>query len=97
VDKNGKESDKNCSGCKKVCKKCPSGYYLNGKNNKCKKIPKNCLKVNTSIGKCSQCKSGYRLRGNACVKNKNKWNKYLSKLFETVYWSKYILYFIAIY
>lgn len=70
MDKNGNESDDKCPGCKLVCRKCQAGYYLKKNNNKCKKIPKNCAQVNTNTGKCTKCKSGFRLKGNACVKNK---------------------------
>lgn len=41
IDKNGKTYDQDCSGCKKVCKKCDKGYYLDD-NYKCKKLPDYC-------------------------------------------------------
>lgn len=97
MDKNGNQSDKNCSGCKLVCKKCQAGYYLKKKNYKCKKIPKNCDQVNTNTGKCTKCKSGFKLKGNAC--QKNKWTQihsYNSILEFNISWSQYLLYFFIV-
>lgn len=93
MDKNGNESNTNCTGCKLVCRSCISGYYLKKNNSKCKKIPKNCAKVNLTTGKCTKCQSGYNLNGNACVKN--KWFRTLTKKLTNYYrWINKLMMFI---
>ena len=54
-------------GCKKVCKSCIKGYYLNS-NYECVKLPKHCKEVD-SKGKCIKCSHGYELdKSCVCVK-----------------------------
>lgn len=65
LDKFGKEVFNNCWTCTKVCSKCPSGYYLNNKN-QCKQLPKNCASADSN-GKCKKCVSGCYSSGDKCV------------------------------
>lgn len=44
IDANGNWNDQPCTGCKKQCRKCDDGYYLNSKYN-CKPYPNNCISV----------------------------------------------------
>lgn len=59
VDLKGKFYSKWMSGCKKVCKKCVSGYYLN-KNHYCVEYPPFCVEVNHK-GVCTKCIAKYIL------------------------------------
>lgn len=62
-DKDGKECDYHCDGCKKVCIECESSFYLDSWS-KCVKLPKNCLTVDKN-GTCTKCKSKYFLNKNS--------------------------------
>jgi hypothetical protein len=53
LDNNGNINDKDCPGCKKVCKKCDPGYYLNDKYI-CRRLPKNCIDADKN-GICKKC------------------------------------------
>ncbi len=53
------------SGCKRVCKKCDSGFYLDS-NNTCQTLPEGCLAANTD-GTCNSCDTGYKLSNGACI------------------------------
>lgn len=59
LDKKGNLYDSDCGGCKKVCKKCEKGYYLDD-NYKCKKMPDYCDECD-KYGKCKSCVKGYYL------------------------------------
>ncbi len=52
-------------GCKRVCKKCDSGFYLDNKYT-CQSLPEGCLAANTD-GNCTSCDSGYKLSNGVCI------------------------------
>ncbi len=65
---NGKWMDKNSKGCRKVCKRCEDGYYLDS-NGQCQVITiENCQYANPD-GSCSMCKSGYVIVNGSCVED----------------------------
>lgn len=64
VDAANKWYNSETKGCKKVCKCCDKGYYLNC-DNKCVKLPDNCQEVDKS-GKCTKCCDGYKFVDGVC-------------------------------
>ena len=57
LDNQGNLNDKNCPGCKKVCVKCNSDYYVDDAY-KCRRLPRNCVEADKN-GKCTKCEDGY--------------------------------------
>ncbi len=55
------------NGCRKVCKCCDAGFYLNC-DYKCIKLPSNC-KAADEDGDCTSCIAGYHVESGACVKD----------------------------
>lgn len=67
LDSQGNLNDNDCAGCKKVCKICDPGYYVNEKYN-CRKLPRNCAEADKT-GKCTKCEDGYYFdKDNICQK-----------------------------
>lgn len=58
VDAKGKFYSKWVQGCKKVCVKCNTGYYINAKY-ECNPLTSNCLAADRN-GKCTECATGYK-------------------------------------
>ncbi|KAL4451090.1 hypothetical protein ABPG74_021412 [Tetrahymena malaccensis] len=52
-----------------VCKLCEFGYFI--ENNICKPIPENCALFDIFLKKCQNCKYGFKLEYNECVKCTN--------------------------
>ena len=57
IDSTKKKLKLRNEGCKRVCKECDEGYYLD-KDYLCVALPKNC-KAADSQGKCTSCDYGY--------------------------------------
>lgn len=62
VDAKGKYYAKWTLGCKKVCIKCKTGYYINV-NHTCSALSANCNAADI-YGKCTECASGYKVDSN---------------------------------
>ena len=65
IDAGNKWYNYEVKGCKKVCKCCEKGYYLDC-DYKCVKLPENCEKAD-KYGKCIECCKGYVFKGDKCV------------------------------
>lgn len=57
MNSNGKNFNKWVLGCKKVCKECDEGYYLD-ENKSCQELPLDCVEAE-SDGKCTKCADNY--------------------------------------
>jgi proprotein convertase subtilisin/kexin type 5 len=66
ADAKGKHYTKWIYGCKKVCKKCVDGFYLNT-DNECVALPGNCAAADVN-GMCTECVEGYKVKNGKCVK-----------------------------
>ena len=66
IDVKGKWFHKWVAGCKKVCKECVEGYYLNV-DYECVALTGNCAAADV-YGVCTACVEGYKLKNGKCVK-----------------------------
>lgn len=66
IDVKGKWFHKWVTGCKKVCKECVEGYYLNV-DYECVALPRYCTDADEN-GICTECEEGYKLKNGKCVK-----------------------------